>query len=296
MPEPIRVIRELGRILKPQGLLSDAPLGSGIHRGLFISQGYTRTGINASYPKPASIDSNQSMRGRCASSARIDSVPAQHASVCSAHAVAGRADLAPLWLLAVPVWVSRSPWPARSSIGSTATRRFTVGYHVTARARGRVKAFALWASTTTAIRRGLGYEYVNFLPALTPAWLRRDAFRVLRPHTLPQLCRHESKAAGATERIEPDLVFCVLCGLRDLDRDAGSVRRLSRALVLVGAQMIPGNTSNTPLHRAACRLLRDHLSEALEGAQRRLNVALTQWAASDAALAPPLPARGVVTG
>jgi ubiquinone/menaquinone biosynthesis C-methylase UbiE len=137
VPEPIRVIRELGRILKPQGLLIlTAPLGSGIHQEPFhFYGGYTPYWYQRFLPEAGfdwiQIESNAaSLRFFGQESIRF---------VRSTRPFALRMPLAaellwaPLWLLAVPVLGVAIPVACAMLDRFDRDKRFTVGYHVTAR-------------------------------------------------------------------------------------------------------------------------------------------------------------------
>jgi spore maturation protein CgeB len=97
----------------------------------------------------------------------------------------------------------------------------------------------------------------------------------------------------AVERVQPDLVFCVLMGYEVWTEALDRIRRVSRALLL------NWGTDDSWKYEQYARFIAPHLDcysttypEALEKARSDGldNFLLTQWAASDAALAPPVPA------
>ena len=140
--------------------------------------------------------------------------------------------------------------------------------------------------------RGLGYEYVNFLPALTQLGYAVTHFESFDRTPYRDFADMNRRLLETIERIEPDLVFCVLMGYEIWTETLDRIRRLSRALVL------NWGTDDSWKYEQYSRFIAPHVDcyattypEALEKARNDglNNVALTQWAASDAALAPPLP-------
>lgn len=142
VPEPIRVVRELGRILKPEGrLILTAPLGSGIHQEPFHFYGgytpywYQRFLAEAGFDW-IQIESN-------AGSLRFfgqESIRFLRSTRPFALRMPLAAELlwAPLWLLAIPVLGIAIPAACAILDRFDRDKRFTVGYHVTAR-RARVE-------------------------------------------------------------------------------------------------------------------------------------------------------------
>jgi len=136
VPEPIRVVRELARVLKPGGrLLLTAPLGSGLHQEPYhFYGGYTpywyekflaEAGFehilvqaNAGFPR---LFSQEAVRFvRVTAPHALEMPPAQ------------RLAWAPLWLLLAPILALGVPLIAAWLDRYDRAPRFTVGYHVTA--------------------------------------------------------------------------------------------------------------------------------------------------------------------
>lgn len=139
-PEPIRVVEEFGRLLKPGGvLLLTAPLGSGIHQepyhfyGGYTPYWYSRFLGGAGFDQ-ISIEPNAGFfRFFGQESLRFVQLSAPW----------GRGDrqwlriaFAPLWLLLAPVLALLVPLLGAALDPLDTERRFTVGYHVRARRGG----------------------------------------------------------------------------------------------------------------------------------------------------------------
>jgi ubiquinone/menaquinone biosynthesis C-methylase UbiE len=137
VPEPIQVVREIARVLKPDGLLIlTAPLGSGIHQEPFhFYGGYTPYWYQRFLPEVGfdriRIEPNAgSFRFFSQESIRF---------LRSTRPFALRMPLAaeviwaPLWLLALPVLGILVPVACAALDRFDRERRFTVGYHITAR-------------------------------------------------------------------------------------------------------------------------------------------------------------------
>ena len=137
VPEPIQVVREMGRILKPNGLLIlTAPLGSGIHQEPFHFYGgytpywYQRFLSEAGFDRIHIEPNAGSLRFFSQESIRF---------LRSTRPFALRMPLpaeviwAPLWLLSLPVLGILVPLACAALDPFDRERRFTVGYHVTAR-------------------------------------------------------------------------------------------------------------------------------------------------------------------
>lgn len=136
VPEPIKVIGEIGRILKPGGVaLLTAPLGSGLHQEPFHFYGgytpfwYRRFLEGAGFGR-ISIEPNggffkhygqESIRF-----ARMSYPPK------TGLGLLGQAVLFPLWILMAPIFVLVLPWLCHRLDQTETERKFTVGYHVVA--------------------------------------------------------------------------------------------------------------------------------------------------------------------
>lgn len=138
VPEPIKVVHEIGRILRPGGiLLLSAPLGSGIHQAPFhFYGGYTPYWYKRFLPE-AGFES-------------IDITPngtffALHAQEMRRFAYLtrpwgtgvprgfGRLAWAPLWCFVAPMLLFVLPALCRRIDSSWPNVDFTTGYHVAAR-------------------------------------------------------------------------------------------------------------------------------------------------------------------
>ncbi len=137
VPEPIAVMRELARILKPEGLLIlTAPLGSGIHQEPFhFYGGYTPYWYQRFLPEAGfeqiQIEPNAgSLRFYGQESIRF---------VYNTRPFALRMPFTlallwmPIWLLLTPVLALFVPLACAALDRFDQDKRFTVGYHVTAR-------------------------------------------------------------------------------------------------------------------------------------------------------------------
>ncbi len=141
--------------------------------------------------------------------------------------------------------------------------------------------------------RDLGYEYVNFLPALTQLGYAVTHFESFDRTPYSDFADMNRRLLETVERVQPDLVFCVLMGYEVWTETLDLIRRSGRALLL------NWGTDDSWKYEQYARFVAPHLDcyattypEALEKARSDglKNFALTQWAASDAALASPLPA------
>ena len=141
--------------------------------------------------------------------------------------------------------------------------------------------------------RGLGYEYVNFLPALTRLGYAVTHFESFDRTPYSDFADMNRKLLETVERVQPDLVFCVLMGYEVWTETLDRIRRVS------GVLLLNWGTDDSWKYEQYTRFVAPHLDcyastypEALEKARNDglKNFALTQWAASDAALASPLAA------
>jgi SAM-dependent methyltransferase len=135
-PEPINVVAELARVLKPGGvLLLTAPLGSGIHQEPYhFYGGYTpfwyRRFLPACGFEHVEISANAgSLRHIGQETIRFIQMTRPFGSM-----LPGPVSIAwaPLWLLLAPIMALLVPWAARRLDGYDKEQRFTVGYHVRA--------------------------------------------------------------------------------------------------------------------------------------------------------------------
>jgi spore maturation protein CgeB len=141
--------------------------------------------------------------------------------------------------------------------------------------------------------RGLGYEYVNFLPALTQLGYAVTQFESFDRAPYRDFADMNRKLLETIDRVQPDLVFCVLMGYEIWTETLDRIRRVS------GALLLNWGTDDSWKYEQYARFVAPHLDcyattypEALAKAcnDGLNNFALTQWAASDVALAQPLPA------
>lgn len=139
VPEPEAVIRELARVLRPDGkLLLTAPLGSGIHQephhyyGGFTPFWYQRF-LTAAGFEDIEVESNAgffSFYGQ--ESQRFLRMTRPFGGVLPAF---GRLLFLPFWLLLLPLLGIGFPLLGTLLDRFDTARHFTVGYHVTARRR-----------------------------------------------------------------------------------------------------------------------------------------------------------------
>lgn len=135
-PEPIKVVKELARILKPGGiLLLTAPLGSGIHQEPFhFYGGYTpywyKKFLSEAGFGQVSITANQGFyRFFAQESLRYLQLSAPWRIPVGLPV---RLVWAPLWLVLIPLLGLLMPLLGVLIDGWDRERRFTVGYHVRA--------------------------------------------------------------------------------------------------------------------------------------------------------------------
>jgi SAM-dependent methyltransferase len=136
-PEPIKVVRELARLLRPGGvLLLTAPLGSGIHQEPYhFYGGYTpfwyQRFLTAAGFENIEITSNGGFfRLFGQESLRFVRLSAPWSATGTLF---GRILWFPLWLLLAPVLGVGMPVLGQLLDPWDQERRFTVGYHVRAR-------------------------------------------------------------------------------------------------------------------------------------------------------------------
>jgi SAM-dependent methyltransferase len=135
-PEPIRVVRELGRLLRPGGkLILTAPLGSGIHQEPYhYYGGYTPYWYQRFLPEAGfeqiSIEANEgSLRAFAQESIRFlrTTIPFRLRAPWW-----GQLAWSPIWLLLAPFLGLVIPLATKLLDRFDTEKRFTVGYHVTA--------------------------------------------------------------------------------------------------------------------------------------------------------------------
>lgn len=136
-PEPVAVVKELGRVLAPGGrLILTAPLGSGIHQepyhyyGGYTPWWYQRFLTEAGF-EHITIEPNEgSLRFFGQEAVRFirSTMPFQLKMSCAAQML-----WLPLWLLLAPILGCLIPILCKVLDRFDDERRFTVGYHVTAR-------------------------------------------------------------------------------------------------------------------------------------------------------------------
>jgi SAM-dependent methyltransferase len=137
VPEPIAAVQEMARLLKPGGrLILTAPLGSGIHQEPYhYYGGYTpywyRHFLSEAGFADIEVESNAGSF-RFFSQEAIRFVRSTRPSALGMPLVA-ELIWAPIWVLLLPLLALVVPVACRYLDRFDADRRFTVGYHVTAR-------------------------------------------------------------------------------------------------------------------------------------------------------------------
>jgi SAM-dependent methyltransferase len=136
VPEPIKVIREISRVLRPGGkLILTAPLGSGIHQEPFHFYGgytpywYERFLAEAGFEAIRVEPNAGSFRAFSQEALRF--VLASRPTALTAPLWA-KVAWAPFWLLSLPLLAGVIPAACAFLDSFDRERRFTVGYHVTA--------------------------------------------------------------------------------------------------------------------------------------------------------------------
>lgn len=143
-PEPIKVVAELARVLKPGGiLLLTAPLGSGIHQepyhyyGGYTPYWYRRFLPDAGFGLVEISANAGSLRHIGQETIRF----AQMTRPFGGLLPVGISLLwSPLWLALLPIMLLLVPWAARWLDKYDNEQRFTVGYHVRAVKAATAKA------------------------------------------------------------------------------------------------------------------------------------------------------------
>ena len=136
VPEPIRVLREFGRILAPGGrLILTAPLGSGIHQepyhfyGGYTPYWYRRFLTEAGFQSIEIAANAGTLRHVAQETIRFVQMTRPFGFAASWYV---QLLWAPCWLILAPILALGVPLAARFLDRFDREQRFTVGYHVTA--------------------------------------------------------------------------------------------------------------------------------------------------------------------
>lgn len=138
VPDPQSVVREIGRILKPGGrLILTAPLGSGIHQEPYhFYGGYTPFWYNKFLFEAGFTDICVEANGGFFRFFGQEAIRFLRLSAPTRLPLGARLVWTPLWLVLLPLLGLMPPlavWLDRYD----QERRFTIGYHITARRTGR---------------------------------------------------------------------------------------------------------------------------------------------------------------
>jgi ubiquinone/menaquinone biosynthesis C-methylase UbiE len=135
-PEPIKVVGELARVLKPGGLLLlTAPLGSGIHQEPYhFYGGYTSFWYRRFLPQAGFADVEIAANAGSLRHIGQEAIRFIQMTRPFGDIVPARVSLlwAPFWIALLPVLAVVVPWAARRLDRYDTEKRFTVGYHVRA--------------------------------------------------------------------------------------------------------------------------------------------------------------------
>jgi spore maturation protein CgeB len=141
--------------------------------------------------------------------------------------------------------------------------------------------------------RGEGYEHANFLPALRALGHEPMQFESFDRSAYADFADMNRAFLQAIEEQRPDAVLCVLMGYELW------TETLDLARAMCSGPIINWGTDDSWKYEQFARFIAPHVdcyattsAPVLEQARREghANFVLTQWAASDAALAAPLPA------
>lgn len=158
-----------------------------------------------------------------------------------------------------------------------------------------MKAFCVFGQHTYGdSARGLGYEYVNFLPALRRLGYAVTLFDSWDRSHYCDFAELNRRLLEAVVREQPDLVFCVLLGYEVWTETLDLIRSAS------AARVINWGTDDSWKYEGFARYVAPHVdvwattsAAAAERASRdgHGNFVLSQWGASRDQLVEPLPAR-----
>jgi len=142
-------------------------------------------------------------------------------------------------------------------------------------------------------KRGLGYEYSNFIPALINLGHEVLFFESLDKSCYKDFADLNRQLLELVEREQPDIIFCVLMNYEIWLETLAVIREGSSAALIHWA------TDDSWKYEQASRFLAPMFDvhattypSAMQKAEQDglHNVVLTQWAANSSRIAPPLPA------